>query len=494
MIRFEEAAGQKKLTYIAQSKEINLAHPESQYMFRRLVEKGYSGVFMADILGYLFYVNHAFVRMLGYETKDDIIGMNLADVVFKNPDTKTEFLKRLNATGFAQDYALNLIRKDGMDVVLSVTASTIESQDGKVIGIEGFVQDITEKTNFGEALLSEKQKLEQILEFEEAIGSIKEFNELVECVIDRLTKVLDAQKCSLMLLDAEKKFLKVAGAKGISDLIVKNARIALGEPIAGAVAGDGQPLLVKNIEYDKKYQRANRPTYFGRSFMIAPMKLDDKVVGVINISDKTIRKGLNKGSRLNYEETFTETDLRILCAVARDVSVALENIELFKELHSLAITDPLVHIYNYRQFSKSLEYEIKRSKRTESALCVIMIDVDNFKAYNDTFGHPEGDNLLRQLGQTFQKQLREVDIVCRYAGDEFTIILPDTKVEGARRAAEKIKKAVEDFAFLKPVTLSIGIAAYRKELSQHELIVNVDKALYRAKKEGKSRICVESSV
>jgi diguanylate cyclase (GGDEF)-like protein/PAS domain S-box-containing protein len=494
MIKFEEADGQKRLTYIARSKEINLAHPESQFMFRRLVEKGYSGIFMADILGYLFYVNHAFVGMLSYDTKDDIIGMNLADVVFKDPDKRGVFLKKLNSIGFVQDYELDLVRHDGLDVVLSVTASTIESSEGTVIGIEGFVHDMTERSNFDDILISEKQKLEQILEFEEVISAIKEFDELVECVVERLTKVLDAQKCSIMLLDAEKKTLKVAGAKGISNLIVKNARIELGEPIAGVVAGEGQPLLVKNIEYDKKFQRANRPTYFGRSFMIVPMKLEDKVVGVINVSDKIIRKALHKGSRLNYEETFTAIDLRILCAVAREVSVALGNIELFKELNSLAVTDPLVHIYNYRQFSKSLDYEIKRSRRTESSLCVIMIDVDDFKSYNDTFGHPEGDNLLRHLGQIFKSQLREVDIVCRYAGDEFTIILPDTNIDGARRAAEKIKEAVEKFSFKKPVTLSIGLASYTSDISQHELIVNVDKALYRAKKEGKNRIWVDASV
>ena len=491
MIKFEEAYGNKKLTYDAQSKEINLAHPESQTMFRRLVEKGSSGIFMADVSGYLFYVNHAFVRILGYDTKNDVIGMNLADILFKDTDRREAFLKKLNTAGAIQDFEFTLLRHDGWDVVLGVDANTIESGDGKVIGIEGFVQDITEKSNFDDALLSEKQKLEQILEFEEVISSIKEFDKLVTCVVERLSKVLDAQKCSLMLLDAKKEYLKVAGAKGISDLIVQNARIKVGEPIAGVVAGDGQPLLVKNIEYNKKFQRANRPTYFGRSFMIVPMKLDDKVVGVINVADKTVRGALKKKSRLNYEETFTEVDLRILCAVAREVSVALGNIELFKELSSLAVTDPLVHIYNYRQFSKSLEYEIKRCRRTEHALCIIMIDVDDFKSYNDTFGHPEGDDLLRNLGQIFKDQLREIDIVCRYAGDEFTIILPDTNVAGAQRAAEKIREAVSAFKFKQPVTLSIGVASYKNEISQRDLVVNVDKALYRAKKEGKNRICVE---
>src|SRR3989338_212358 len=142
MIRFEEADGRKKLTYNAQSKEINLTHPESQFMFRRLVEKGYSGIFMADIVGYLFYVNHAFVSMLGYDTKSDIIGMNLADVVFKNPDKKDEFLKKINSVGFVQDFELDLMRKDGSDMVLSVSASTMESGEGKVIRSEEHTSEL----------------------------------------------------------------------------------------------------------------------------------------------------------------------------------------------------------------------------------------------------------------------------------------------------------------------------------------------------------------
>jgi diguanylate cyclase (GGDEF)-like protein len=117
-----------------------------------------------------------------------------------------------------------------------------------------------------------------------------------------------------------------------------------------------------------------------------------------------------------------------------------------------------------------------------------MIDIDDFKSYNDTFGHQEGDALLRNLGQIFKEQLREVDIVCRYAGDEFAVILPDTKIEGARNAAEKIRKAVADFSFKKEVTLSLGVAKYIDKYSQYDLILSADKALYNAKNAGKNRI------
>ena len=121
---------------------------------------------------------------------------------------------------------------------------------------------------------------------------------------------------------------------------------------------------------------------------------------------------------------------------------------------------------------------------------IIMIDIDDFKSYNDTFGHLEGDALLRNLGQIFKKQLREVDIACRYAGDEFAIILPDTDIEGAQQAAEKIQKAVAEFSFMKPVTLSFGVAGFIDKYTQHDLILSADKALYNSKNAGKNRIHV----
>ncbi|MCK5178831.1 MAG: GGDEF domain-containing protein, partial [Candidatus Omnitrophica bacterium] len=280
------------------------------------------------------------------------------------------------------------------------------------------------------------------------------------------------------------------GARGLSDEVVKEARVKSGEMIAGTVVQDGQPLLVRNIEYDRKFQRANRPTYLGRSFMIVPITLGERVVGVINVSDKIPKKGKGREAAANDERAFGDVDLRILSAIAREVSVAFENVRLYKELSSLAVTDPLTHIYNYRQFSKSLDYEIKRCRRNNVPLCVIMIDIDDFKPYNDAFGQPEGDALLKGLGQIFRDQLREVDIVCRYAGDEFAVILPDTDIEGAERAAQKVQNAVGRFSFRKKVTLSIGAAGYVDGITQYRLIQNADKALYQAKRDGKNRICI----
>ena len=186
--------------------------------------------------------------------------------------------------------------------------------------------------------------------------------------------------------------------------------------------------------------------------------------------------------------SFNEIDLRILGATAREVAVALENMELYKQLNYLTITDPLTLIYNYRQFTQSLNFEIKRRQRVPGNLCLIFMDIDDFKLYNDTLGHLEGDELLKEFGKILKSQLRETDIVCRYAGDEFAIILPDITIDGAKTAAEKIRQAIEKTQFKMPVTISLGVAAYTKGLTQHEFILKADRALYEAKRAGKNRV------
>jgi len=491
MIEFEKGEANKKAQYVAEERKVNLTHPEPRQMFHRLVERRRSGIYMADTKGYLFYVNYAFVSMLGYNAKEDVLGTNLSDVLFKDQDKREDFLKRLNHMGSVRNYEIEFTGASGIRSVLSIESNFIEDNDGKVIGVDGIMHDVTEKDQLEKSLLSEKQKMEQILEFDETVNAIREYDELVDYVVRRAAQMLEARKCSLMTLDDKNNMLSIAGARGLDQGIIKGVQIRLGEPISGAVAEAGQPLLVKNIEYDQRFQRANKQSYQGRSFMIAPIQSENKLMGVINVSDKITKRSAENGAKLDYEGIFDKTDLRILCAIARKVSVALENVNLYRKLSSLAIIDPMTGLYNYRQFSKSLDYEIKRSRRTGAALSIIMIDIDEFKSYNDTFGHLEGDQLLKDLGKIFKNHLREMDIACRYAGDEFVLIFPDTDIQGVRQVIQKIQDAVKRFSFKRKVTLSFGVAGYNGKSTKYQLILDADKALYRAKQEGKG--CIYAS-
>ena len=462
---------------VAKEEEINLTYSESGNLHRRLIETVRSGIFLAEAQGKLTYVNHAFVEMLGYNTKDEMIGVILFDKLFSDPREKEDFFKKMRETGFTRDFELRHRHKAGHVMVVSVTSNYIYNDKGETIGSEGMIQDITEKKKLEEELLTEKRKLEQILAFGEQISAIREYNQLIDFIVEKTAVLLEAQKCSLMLLDKEGKGLFIQAAKGLNQQVIKDCHMRLGEMVAGYVAQSRAPMLVENIEYDERFKRASKPWYFSRSFMSVPLVLENKLMGVINVSDHVRAR------------SFNAVDLRILGATAREVAVVLENMELYKQLSYLTITDPLTLIYNYRQFSQSLNFEIKRRQRVAGHLCLIILDIDGFKLYNDTLGHLEGDALLKDMGRILTAQLRETDIVCRYAGDEFAVILPDITIDGAKIAAEKIRQAVEKTQFKMPATISLGVAAYARGLTQYEFILKADRALYEAKREGRNRVC-----
>ncbi len=464
------------------SKEFNLLHSESERMYRRMVETVSNGLFLADEKGILSYVNFAFAQIMGFCSKTDMVGSNMKDFF---QDEKGEFWKLLHEKNVVKDYVLQGPVLEGKKLILSVSANLLWDERGKVNGIEGVVNDITLRHKLEEEVHTEKRKMELIIEFYEKIDTVRDMKVLTDFTVEEVSNILEAKRCSLMMEDPKTGCLTILGAVGVPQDIIEKTQVKLGEQIAGQIAQDQEPLLVKNIEYDERFGRAKLPYYLGRSFMSVPFRVNDKISGVINVADKS--------SFLRQEEPFSEIDFKILRIMAKRLSSAVENVTLFKELNLQTVTDPITQIYNYRLFSESLDQELRRLKRNKTDLCVSMIDMDHFKSYNDAFGHVAGDELLRTFGEMLKSNLRDTDIVCRYAGDEFCVVFPNTDIKGAQQAAEKVRKVVEEYPFKKQITLSIGIAQYQEGLSKKDLILRADAALYKAKEGGRNQVVLADS-
>lgn len=165
-----------------------------------------------------------------------------------------------------------------------------------------------------------------------------------------------------------------------------------------------------------------------------------------------------------------------------------------KRFMKLSITDHLTKLYNSRYFYKQLESEIKRTLRYNHPLSLILLDIDNFKRYNDTYGHLEGDAVLARFGKIIREKVRETDSAYRYGGEEFTVTLPETPGEVAFKAAERIREGLEAETFFpapekkEKVTVSGGVAQYRSGETSKEFILRADKSMYLAKKRGKNQI------
>jgi diguanylate cyclase (GGDEF)-like protein len=188
---------------------------------------------------------------------------------------------------------------------------------------------------------------------------------------------------------------------------------------------------------------------------------------------------------------FTSAEARQLVLLAAWAAMALENLRLAGRVEKLAVTDDLTQVYNYRFLKTALKRELKRAARFGQELALIMLDVDNLKSYNDRNGHLRGSELLREMAALLVRQVRSFDLIAKYGGDEFTLILPQTGIEGALTVAERMRRAVAEHAFpleeAGGITISLGVATYPRDAEEGlTLIRAADEALYLAKQRGRN--------
>jgi diguanylate cyclase (GGDEF)-like protein len=213
-----------------------------------------------------------------------------------------------------------------------------------------------------------------------------------------------------------------------------------------------------------------------------PLKIGKKVVGVLNVAYQAPRE-------------FHENTLRALGLLADQAALAIENAKLHTLVKEQAMTDPLTGLANRRAFELRLEEEIRRSNRYDHPFSIILMDLDGFKRINDTYGHPVGDQTLIVLGESIRQTVRDTDMLVRMGGDEFLLLLPETKTEDAEKIGEKVAEMVKDYPYSwrekkehnLELTLSFGIACYPEHAKTGaDLILIADTVLYKNKK-GHSR-------
>jgi len=166
--------------------------------------------------------------------------------------------------------------------------------------------------------------------------------------------------------------------------------------------------------------------------------------------------------------------------------------DMNSRLSELATLDDLTQLRNRRAFEERLEDETRRWRRRGGDVSLVLLDIDHFKAYNDTFGHPKGDEVLRAAGRLIRRALRASDFAARYGGEEFAIILPNTDRSGSLLVAEQLRRAIKEADWEdRPITASVGVATMCREIStSEELVANADRALYRSKQAGRNCVTI----
>lgn len=227
------------------------------------------------------------------------------------------------------------------------------------------------------------------------------------------------------------------------------------------------------------------PEYSG-GYTCVPLLGDAAIVGILYLEHKAA-PGASASDTASLEENTS--------AIANTLGLALANYRLREQLRIMSLRDGLTSLYNRRYFEEAIEVELARAARTDSSVCVIMGDIDHFKAINDRFGHDAGDAALRAFSQALAKAVRPGDIACRYGGEEFVIVLPGTSLHEGRERAEAIRLAVQNLTvsvhgqLIGPLTMSFGVTVAPDQADTAELLVaNADRALYIAKQQGRNRI------
>jgi len=261
----------------------------------------------------------------------------------------------------------------------------------------------------------------------------------------------------------------------------------MGEGISGSVLRDGRALMVRNADSFGIGRAHIERNYKSKSFISYPIEIGGKKVGVLNITDR--KDG----------ESFNQYHLNLLETIGPQMALALDRAEWQEkaaQFQLMSITDPLTGLLNRRYLEERLTEELNRSKRNLTPMSFVMVDIDDFKRYNDSNGHQAGDDALELTAQCLKSVLRSEDVAARYGGEEFSILLPQTNIDEAHFIAQRLREKICDTDYahgraqpLGAVTVSIGVSSFTKLLDNPIAIIGAaDRALYVAKGAGKNRV------
>ena len=327
------------------------------------------------------------------------------------------------------------------------------------------------------------RELQTLYDVGRAISSTLDFNKLLEMILDLVIKTLKAERGSIMLLDDRTNELRIKAARGLPPEVIKNTRVKLGERVSGYVLETGRPLLIIDTERSQSLEKLKDGKIASGTMLSVPLIAKEKRLGVLNVSK-------------SVAYSFDDKDLELFTALANQAAIAIDNARLYL----MAITDELTKIYIRRFFHQRLTEELRRARRYKHNCTVMILDIDHFKKFNDTYGHQQGDMVLVHVAQKLTECVRKVDIVARLGGEEFAIICPEQSAQQSLVPAERIRRTIEaeklDLGMATvSITVSLGVADFPADATdEHSLIEYADQALYYAKETGRNKVAMFEDV
>ena len=317
---------------------------------------------------------------------------------------------------------------------------------------------------------SRADRFRALCELSQEMALVEDEPSIHRVVLEVARKVLDFFNCAILVVDESTEELVIVSERGYP-AGTRGMRIPLrGERgISRHVAVEGEALYVPDVTQDDRYVPGVPEA---RSELAVPIKIRDRVLGVLNVESDRL-------------DAFDEDEALLLQALASQLAVALELNRARGELDRLTITDPLTGAYNRRYLDRLLPTEKDRAERFERPFALLMLDLDDFKDVNDRYGHRQGDHILVAFAQALQRNVRSIDAVIRYGGDEFLVVLLESDEEGAKKAAHRIRQRVMEALESSPsvptearIRVSMGYAVRRPGENVDEKLADADHRMY----------------
>lgn len=341
------------------------------------------------------------------------------------------------------------------------------------------ISEADEKQGYVQQIKRANREVFTLYELARVFSSSLNLQDTLSLFTEKIGELVPFDTCIIYLLDETGFEAAVAHIEGKNREVLENKRIRVGQGATGFVLKKQQPVFNVNPGLDFSLNKIEFIEEYSAMISL-PLLVNEKILGAVSLYSCEL-------------ENYGEEHLRLLETVSRIASDAISKTLYHAETESKALTDPMTGLPNARSLQMQFEKEAARAERSNQNFQVLMLDLDGFKAVNDTFGHKVGDEMLKGLAKVMKAQLRDYDFLARYAGDEFAAIIPETEPDAVRELCFRLERAVCEFTMLVEgrvarVGVSIGAASYPKSGSTlDQMIVAADKAMYSVKARHKQR-------
>jgi diguanylate cyclase (GGDEF)-like protein/PAS domain S-box-containing protein len=472
---------------ITERKQSEIELQKSEQKYRNMIETAHEGVWIIDNENKTNFINQRTSDMLGY-SEAEILGKQLID--FTDQEGSKIALAKIEARhqSIKEQHEFKFIHKDGQEVWTLIATNPIFDSEGNYNGSLRLISDITEHKKVEKALQQTNEKLKNYVRELEAHNRERDLLNRLNEFIQACLSVTEAFGVLGDLL--EPLFPECSGAVFIinsSNTLVESVSNWGEESFTETVFPPHDCwslrhgyIHLSNQAYHSLFCQHTKHDHQPNISLCLPMMAQNKSIGLLYLAS-------NNNYALNeHKQQFART-------VAENISLNIANLQLRESLHQNSIRDALTGLFNRRYLEESLERELYLAQRKNYSVGVIMLDIDHFKRFNDTFGHEAGDYVLKEVAKLLQNEVRKGDIPCRYGGEELTVIMPEADLDLAFNRAEKIRLEISQLILkhheklLGQITASLGVACYPENGKTLEKVMQIaDNYLYQAKKQGRN--------